>query len=83
MLKPNQIKGVVFDFDGTLVDSDPIHYSAWTLFLKRRGRSFTKEDFAQVSGKQVGLIADYIIKKYKLKITKEDKEGLGNRYIDD
>jgi len=72
MLKPNQIKGVVFDFDGTLVDSDPIHYSAWTLFLKRRGRSFTKEDFARVSGKQVGLIADYIIKKYKLKITKEE-----------
>ncbi|MCD6147826.1 HAD family phosphatase [bacterium] len=72
MLKPNQIKGVVFDFDGTLVDSDPIHYSAWTLFLKRRGRSFTKEDFARVSGKQVGLIADYIIKKYKLRITKEE-----------
>jgi len=72
MLKPNQIKGVVFDFDGTLVDSDPIHYSVWALLLKRLGRNFTKEDFAEFAGKQVSFIADYIIKKYKLKITKEE-----------
>jgi len=72
MLKPNQIKGVVFDFDGTLVDSDPIHYSVWALFFKRLGINFTEKDFAEAAGKQVDFIAGDFIKKYKLKITKEE-----------
>ena len=72
MLKPNQIKGVVFDFDGTLVDSDPIHCAVWTFLFRGFGINFTKNDFAKVAGKQIEFIVDDFIKKYKLKITKEE-----------
>ena len=75
MLEIDKIKGIVFDFDGTLVDSDSIHCLAWNLFFKRFGVNFTERDFAQVAGKQVDFIADDLIKKYKLKITKEELIG--------
>jgi beta-phosphoglucomutase family hydrolase len=42
--------GIIFDCDGTLVDTMPLHYVAWTYVLKRYGMSFSEERFFQMGG---------------------------------
>lgn len=42
--------GVVFDCDGTLVDTEPLAERAWEEVLSRRGYRATVEDFAAVLG---------------------------------
>lgn len=39
------IQAVIFDMDGTLVDSMPFHRQAWKLFLQRYGMHLTDEEF--------------------------------------
>jgi beta-phosphoglucomutase len=36
-------KGVVFDFDGVLVDSHPVHIRAWKKFFESMGRTVSEE----------------------------------------
>jgi HAD superfamily hydrolase (TIGR01509 family) len=39
------IKAIVFDFDGVLADSEPLHLRAYQQVLSRFGISLTKEDY--------------------------------------
>lgn len=43
-------KGLIFDLDGTLADTMPIHYVAWRNATARYGIDFTTELFAQLAG---------------------------------
>jgi len=45
------IHGVVFDFDGVLVDTEPLHVKAWRQVFEPRGLFLTDEDFRLVVGK--------------------------------
>lgn len=38
------IRGVIFDMDGVLVDSHPVHMRAWERFLKSQGRPVSQQD---------------------------------------
>jgi HAD superfamily hydrolase (TIGR01509 family) len=38
------LKGIVFDFDGVVVDSHPVHKRAWIKFLESVGRTVSEED---------------------------------------
>ncbi len=48
-INPNA-KGLIFDLDGTLADTMPIHYIAWKNAAARYGIDFTTELFAQLAG---------------------------------
>jgi len=37
------LRGVVFDFDGVIVDSHPVHKRAWKKFLESMGRAVSEE----------------------------------------
>ena len=41
---------MIFDCDGTLVDSMPLHYHAWTTVLRRHDLDFTETRFYQWAG---------------------------------
>ncbi len=43
-------KGLIFDLDGTLADTMPIHFLAWRNAAARYGIDFTVELFAQLAG---------------------------------
>ncbi|MEI7554728.1 HAD-IA family hydrolase [Candidatus Chlorohelix sp.] len=42
--------GVIWDLDGTMVDTMPIHFEVLTDFMTSRGIQFTEEDFFRTSG---------------------------------
>jgi beta-phosphoglucomutase family hydrolase len=46
----NPIQALIFDCDGTLVDSMPVHYAAWSRTLARYGFTFTEERFYSFAG---------------------------------
>lgn len=43
-------KGLIFDLDGTLADTMPIHYIAWKNAAAKYGIDFTTEIFAKLAG---------------------------------
>lgn len=49
-LNLSSYEGVVFDCDGTLVDSMPLHYVAWSLVLKKYGLVFPEDRFYKMGG---------------------------------
>lgn len=65
------IKGVIFDLDGVLVDTEELHYLAWLKVLELLGLNLSKKEFCAFAGKQIDIIAEGLIKKYNLNTTKE------------
>ncbi|MFV0365432.1 MAG: HAD family hydrolase [Mangrovibacterium sp.] len=47
---PNGIKGLIFDFDGTLFDTMPTHFIAWRNAVSPYGIDFTTELFDSLAG---------------------------------
>jgi len=41
---------IIFDCDGTLVDTMPLHYAAWSAVLERYDLAFSEERFFQMGG---------------------------------
>lgn len=47
---PHGTLGLIFDCDGTLADTMPAHYRAWTAMLGRHGIPFTEKRFYELGG---------------------------------
>jgi beta-phosphoglucomutase family hydrolase len=47
---PPHIRGLIFDFDGTLADTMPLHWQAWRQVAARNGFRFTRERLHQLAG---------------------------------
>ncbi len=50
---------VIWDCDGTVVDSEPIGTGAWAEVLARYGYTASAEDFAQIIGRPFEVFYDY------------------------
>jgi beta-phosphoglucomutase family hydrolase len=47
---PPHIQGLVFDCDGTIADTMPLHYEAWVAALKEHGQVFPEALFYELAG---------------------------------
>jgi beta-phosphoglucomutase family hydrolase len=50
MSLPSHIKGLVFDCDGTLADTMPLHWHAWQLITQRHNLHFPEDRFYSLGG---------------------------------
>jgi beta-phosphoglucomutase family hydrolase len=50
MTLPPHIKGLIFDCDGTLADSMPLHWRAWQMVTGRHGLHFPEDRFYSLGG---------------------------------
>lgn len=50
MKLPAHIKGLIFDCDGTLADSMPLHWRAWQMITQRHGLHFPQDRFYATGG---------------------------------
>ena len=57
------VKALIFDFDGTLVDTMPLHFKAWTRVFQRFGVNYPKDLFLKNAGLPSWKIADIVLQK--------------------
>jgi len=79
------IKGLIFDCDGTIADTMPLHYEAWLAALGPHGCDFPEAMFYEMAGipsaKIVEILNDRHGYNLPVKATVEIKEGLFERSI--
>ncbi len=60
---PDGIEALIFDCDGTLVDTMPAHYEAWCRALEVVGIEFTKERFYALAGVPTVTIVELLARE--------------------
>lgn len=65
--------GYIFDCDGTLIDSMPVHYRAWDAAMRRNGlgEKLSEELFYSLGGVPTRRVAELIAQHYGLTIDPE------------
>lgn len=57
----NQLRAVLWDLDGTLIDSMPYHWEAWNAVLQPLGYHFSVESFAPTIGlRNAEIVTDFL-----------------------
>ncbi len=76
----SHIKGLIFDSDGTLIDTMPMHYQAWREIIDPVGGNFPEELFYELAGVPSEKIVEIINQTSGInldpKTTTETKENL-------
>src|SRR5512133_1022302 len=62
----NGIKGLIFDLDGTLADTMPLHFQGWLSACRKFGAEIDNAFLRKHTGSPGWIIADAIIKKCNL-----------------
>jgi HAD superfamily hydrolase (TIGR01509 family) len=63
-----QFAAYIFDCDGTLADTMPLHYRAWRRLVEEHGGSFPEELFYQLGGKPTQQILELLRDEHGLKV---------------
>ncbi len=69
---------VIFDMDGVLLDSEPLHYEAVRLILEEQGVDFPLEDYFRYLGTTLTSTWDDLCERYPISMPFEDFEGRYN-----
>jgi beta-phosphoglucomutase family hydrolase len=79
-LPEGEFRAYLFDCDGTIADSMPLHYVAWKTILDEWGCQFEEEFFYSLGGMPVREIIAFLNQRHGLDIPVEDtarrKEGM-------
>lgn len=80
-LIPREVKALVFDCDGTLVDTMPIHWRAWCKICKETGLVFRKTDFYTLAGVPGKKIINVLAKQQGIKLDPSDTYNRKREYF--
>ena len=76
----HKYNGLIFDMDGTLADTMPTHFIAWSRSMSAQGIEFTKERFYALGGVPAALIVEMLAeeqgKEVDVRTVAEAKEVL-------
>jgi len=67
---------VIWDVDGTLVDTAELHFQAWLVLARQLGKPFTRDDFSATFGLRN---ADIIPRLFGPELTNDEVAELGER----
>ena len=76
-LPPHEFAGYIFDCDGTLADTMPLHFRAWTRLVRELGGAFTEELFYRSGGRPTVQILAMLRDEHGLRVT--DLEAAAER----
>jgi len=74
MIDLNRIKGVIFDCDGVLVDTERWHWQSWVEILKPFNIDLSKNEYFNYSGIREEIIEADLIKKHLINVKKGELE---------
>src|SRR5688572_21608827 len=71
-----RLRAILFDIDGTLVDTNDLHVEAWDRAFREHGHAFTRE---QIHG-QVGKGGDNLVPSLLPDASEEEREAIDDRH---
>ena len=74
------LKSVIFDMDGVLVNSEPVHYRAYVEALSRWGKKLTYDEYKKYIGTTNAVIIDGLIETFGLPVGRDDFNELMKGY---
>jgi beta-phosphoglucomutase family hydrolase len=81
----NELRGIIFDCDGTLADTMPSHYEAWITILDRHGLEMSEDRFYALGGwptrKVAELLASEAGRDIDIERLSEQKETLFEDFL--
>lgn len=88
MINFDKIEAIIFDLDGTLSDTMPIHYKAFcSAFKKYEITDFSEKLFYDLAGVPADKITKMVLDKHKLKVSAmqvaDEKDALFHKYSSD
>jgi beta-phosphoglucomutase family hydrolase len=82
---PAGTRGLVFDCDGTIADTMPLHYRAWVAVLREHGGDFPEAMFYEMAGMPTPRIVEVLNERHGYGLDPEavarDKEALFLGYL--
>ena len=69
-INEHEIRGVVFDLDGILVETEHFQWRGWVEVLKPYGKSVSQEEYFKYAGKQGDIIEAEIFEDLNLSLEK-------------
>lgn len=66
------LRSIIFDMDGVLVNSEPVHYRAYLMALEPWGKTFSYEEYKNYIGTVNAVILDGLIRKFGLPVTRDE-----------
>ena len=73
VIPDREFEGYIFDCDGTLADTMPLHFRAWTRIVGELGGSFSEELFYQTGGKPTVQILEMLRDEHGLRVDDAQK----------
>ena len=73
---PTEPCAVIWDVDGTLVDTAELHFAAWVRLAGEMGRPFSRDDFAATFGRRNPEIIRYL---FRHEFTEAEVLDIGER----
>ncbi|HRK30876.1 MAG TPA: HAD hydrolase-like protein, partial [Tepidisphaeraceae bacterium] len=61
---PADVCGLIFDCDGTLADTMPLHYQAWEAAMKHHGAEFPEALFWEMAGIPTNRIIELLNERH-------------------
>jgi beta-phosphoglucomutase family hydrolase len=61
---PHDVRGLIFDCDGTLADTMPLHYRAWAAAMRHHGAEFPEALFWEMAGIPTTRIIELLNEKH-------------------
>ena len=88
-MKPNKIKGILFDFDGVLAKTMEDTFHAWRLAMRDYGVELSEEEYYPLEGMPIKEIAGRYCKKFDFNmslaeeiVNKKEKYYLKNHHFE-
>jgi beta-phosphoglucomutase family hydrolase len=76
---PAQIRGLVFDCDGTIADTMPLHYKAWTAALGAYDHDFPEALFYEMAGIPTARIIEILNERHGYRLPVQESAELKER----
>ncbi len=76
MTEAKNQRAVIWDLDGTIVDTANVHLAAWQQWAQGLGRTFTEDDFLRLFGQRN---SDMVMRFLRPDVSYEEAEALGEK----
>ena len=79
--KYTDVRGLIFDLDGTIVDTMPLHFRAWRYALKAHKIDFTENEFYAFAGMLTHIIIDTLQQRHSRVLPEYDVMQCKDEYF--